>query len=107
MQLPIFYNGIKFYKYYFEGLKKPITIEAYNKEEARIKLNQVVSQLPQEYRERKPFGETITRPVLGISKKTMNGKKYIWVGSKTSNGWMEENELNERINKYNNEKRNN
>jgi hypothetical protein len=100
MELPIFYYGIKFYKYYFEGLKKPITIEAYNKKEARIKLNQIVDKLPEEYRQRKPYGETITRPLKGISEKTIKGRKYIWVGEKSPNGWFEENELKAKIKEY-------
>jgi hypothetical protein len=35
-------------------------------------------------------------PVYGISKKTINGIKYIWVGLKLSpNGWIEEKKYNQ------------
>lgn len=107
MDLPKFYNGIKFYNYYFIGMDKPIIIEARDKVSARIALNNIVDKLPEEYRQQKPCGETVTVPIRGISTKKMKDKTYIWVGEeKSANGWLEESELNERIKNYNNEKGN-
>lgn len=91
MQYPVEKHGIRFYHYYFRDIKKPITIEATNKQEARDCMRRIVSKLDEKYQESKIIGETITIPLLGVSEKTVQGIKYIWVGfSKSANGWMEE-----------------
>ena len=75
MDLPKFYNGIKFYNYYFVGMDKPIIIEARDKVSARIALNNIVDKLPEKYRQQKPCGETVIVPVRGISTKKVKDNR--------------------------------
>lgn len=89
-------NKIKFYCFYYEGLPIPVVIEARNKNEARYKLRSIRNELPDNYKSSHVVGESVKSPVYGISKKTMNGIKYIWVGLKYSkNGWIEEKKYNQ------------
>jgi len=91
MQYPVEKHGIRFYHYYFLDVKKPISIEATNKHEARDCMRRIISSLDDKYRESKIVGESITIPLLGVSEKVVNGVKYIWVGTnKSRNGWLEE-----------------
>lgn len=87
---------IKFYKFYFIGKKKPVIMEAYNKDEAMNMLNQLnyktgvidMSQLED---------VRIEMPIKGISKRKRMGKEYVWVGlDYTSDGWMEQEEFKNR-----------
>lgn len=90
LQTPDEYNGIRFYKYYFLGIEKPVQVEAINKDEARKAMDVIYPQLPEAYHQSKICGETITVPLLGISQKKKDGKTYIWIGPKTADGWIEE-----------------
>lgn len=88
---PVEKHGIRFYNYYFFGVEKPLTIEAYTKEEARDIMKSIMPKLSDKYRESKIIGETVVIPLRGVSEKVIKGTKYIWVGlDKTQNGWMEE-----------------
>jgi hypothetical protein len=87
-------NKIKFYKYYFLGVKKPIIMEAYDRKQA----NKMLSMLP----EKTGVDINMTRledvkiemPITGISKRIRFGNTHIWVGTKfTSDGWMLESEF--------------
>ena len=96
--------AIKFYKYKFFGIDKPIVIEAHNRVSARVALEKI--NLPVEYANSRIVGESVVVPLLGISEKTINGKKHIWVGEKKSKtGWMEEGEYLAKIKLYKNAKR--
>ena len=106
MGYDIDFNKIKFYKYNFYGIQKPIIIEARSRDEARKTIQGLVPILPKIYAESKIIGETISTPLLGISEKKIDGKKHIWVGeSRSKNGWMEEQKYLETIKKYNNGKK--
>ena len=89
-------DKIKFYCFYYEGIAIPVVIEAKNKNEARYKLRSIRNDLPENYKTSHVVGESVKMPVYGISKKTINGIKYIWVGIKLSpNGWIEEKKYNQ------------
>jgi hypothetical protein len=91
-------HGIRFYNYYFYQVEKPITIEARNKQSARDKMREIITQLSDKYRESKIVGETIIIPLLGVSEKVVKGVKYIWVGeNKSRNGWLPEDEYRRQV----------
>ena len=94
MDYPVEKHGIRFYNYYFYGVEKPITIEARNKQEARLMMKNIIDKLSDRYRESKIVGETITIPLRGVSEKIVKGVKYIWVGeNKAHGGWLREDEF--------------
>lgn len=91
LNYPVEKDGIRFYNYYFYQIEKPISIEATNKADARIIMQNILPTLPEKYRESKIVGETIVIPLKGVSEKVVKGVKYIWVGEqKSRNGWLTE-----------------
>jgi hypothetical protein len=98
MDYPVEKYGIRFYNYYFHDVAKPITIEARNKQEARMILKDIADKLSDKYKESKIVGETIVIPLLGVSEKIVKGVKYIWVGeSKSKSGWLPEEEYRRQL----------
>ena len=98
MDYPVEKHGIRFYNYYFHEVEKPITIEANNKQQARMIMKEIIEKLSDKYRESKIVGETIIIPLLGVSEKVVKGVKYIWVGeSKTKGGWLPEDEYRRQL----------
>lgn len=87
---------IKFYSFTFEGIEKPVVIEAFNVKQAREGLLKVIEKLPPDYIGKKVVGQTVSLPVVGVSKKKINGIYYVWVGKLSHNGWMPENEYKQR-----------
>lgn len=91
-------NKFKLYKYIFEGIDKPVIIQARNRNQAREAIRRYVAQLAPQYQNFKIVGESVTVPAKGVSKKSENNKNYIWVGeSKSKDGWMEEKLYLEKI----------
>jgi len=91
-------HGIRFYNYYFDGLEKPLTIEAKTKEEAREIMKSIRPKLSDKYRESKVIGETIVIPLVGVSDKVVKGVRFIWVGErKVNGGWLSEEAYNRAI----------
>lgn len=90
MEYPVEKEGIRFYNYYFDGVEKPISIEARSKTEARNILRSIKPKLSDRYNA--PIvGETVVIPLRGVSEKVIKGVKYIWVGEdKTQGGWLSE-----------------
>ena len=82
-------NILRFYKYKFLGFEdKPITIEAYNKLEARKKLTYFI-QLHPELSNIPVISESLTLPIFGETTKVINGAKNVWVGNLSPTNWME------------------
>jgi hypothetical protein len=91
LNYPVEKDGIRFYNYYFYQIEKPISIEANNKSDARVIMQNIMPTLPEKYRESKIVGETIVIPLKGVSEKVVKGVKYIWVGQeKSRSGWLTE-----------------
>jgi hypothetical protein len=89
-------DKIKFYCFYYNGVPVPVVIEARNKNEARSKLRAIRNTLPEYYVKSHVVGETVKSPVFGVSNKTIDGIKYIWVGEEhTKDGWIDEKKYNE------------
>ena len=81
---------MKLYRYYFDGLDKPITIEALNKINARAKLEEVCNTnkfIKEGYTISNLLRETTETLVIGVSNKIMKNRKYYWNGQ----GWSKEN----------------
>jgi len=80
---------MKLYRYYFDGLDKPISIEATNKHTARAKLEEVCNNkkfITEGYTVANLLRETTETLVIGVSNKIRNNIKYFWNGS----GWSKE-----------------
>jgi hypothetical protein len=98
MDYPVEQHGIRFYHYYYFGIETPIKIEARTKHDARKILDTIQSSLPEKYQNSKIVGESVVKPIRGISEKTTKGVRYIWVGEdRSKNGWMDEDSYAEAI----------
>lgn len=98
MEYPVEKEGIRIYSYYFDGIEKPVKVEAYNKMQSREILKGLVEKLPEIYRQSKIVGESVTIPLKGITEKIVKGVKYVWVGEdKSKGGWMDEKKYLESI----------
>ena len=85
---PVEKHILRFYKYKFFGFEdSPITIEAYNKLEARRKLSYFLQLYPQ-YSGIAVVSETLSLPIFGETTKDVNGIKYVWCGNLTQTCWM-------------------
>jgi len=80
---------IKFYKYYFRDIEKPITIEALSKQSANHAIEQLMPQLEAKgYKIQNIIDVRVEQPIQGVSTKKHNGKNFIW----TTEGWLEQRE---------------
>lgn len=85
---PVEKHILRFYKYKFLGYEDtPITIEAYNKLEARRKLSYFLEKFPQ-YQGLPVVAESLSLPIFGETLKVINGIEYVWVGNLTPDNWM-------------------
>jgi hypothetical protein len=80
----------KFYKYYFKGLAKPLTMEAEDKRTADRMLVQLSINSKVRMKTADLIDIRIETPLFGITTKTRNNIEWVWVGKdKTSDGWLE------------------
>ena len=87
---------IRFYKYYFSGIDKPVIMEA----EDRITADQMMQQLKQSTTANLSAKDLIDirveTPIIGISKRKRHNQDYVWVGNEfTSDGWLLQTEYDE------------
>lgn len=85
---------LRFYKFKFLGIEKPVVIEAYNKLEARTKLQYFIEKHP-EFGGLQVVAESLSLPIFGETTKTINGILYVWVGNLNPTNWMPFDEFNE------------
>lgn len=91
---------IRIYRYYFLGISKPVMIQAYSSQEARVAMDKIWGRLGKEYQASRVIGETVSVPVFGVSKRDEGDKTYVWVGKGYSkNGWMESKEYEKNFEK--------
>ena len=79
---------MKLYRYYFDGLDKPISIIALNKISARAKLEVVCNNekfIKEGYTIVNLLRETTETLVVGVSNKTIENIKHYWNGK----GWSQ------------------
>jgi hypothetical protein len=80
----------RFYKYYFQGMDKPVTMEAEDRYMAYEMLKQLSYKSQTKIDMSKLEDMRIETPLVGISTKKRNGIDYTWVGKEhTSDGWLE------------------
>ena len=87
---------IRFYKYFFRGIDKPVIMEA----EDRITADKMMRQLKQSTTASLSAKDLIDirveTPIIGISKRKRHNKDYVWVGTEfTSDGWLLQSEYDE------------
>lgn len=83
IRYPVEKNILRFYKYKFFESNEVITIEAFNRKQARAALTQLINNTP-EIQNLKVISETVTLPIYGETTKTINDIEYVWV----STGWI-------------------
>ena len=96
---PVEKNVLRFYKYKFFGLEDfPVTIEAYNKAEARNSLLNFLQQNPR-YQSLQVVSESLSLPIFGETIKIIDDIDYVWVGGVLNPSvlWMPLNEF-EKLN---------
>jgi hypothetical protein len=94
----------RFYKYFFQGIDKPIIMEAEDRYIAYEMLKQLSFKSQTKIDMLKLEDMRVETPLIGISTKKRNGIDYTWVGKQyTSDGWLETNQYNE-IQKLKNQK---
>jgi hypothetical protein len=99
-ELPDEENVFKFYNFLFASIEKPVMIGARNRTIARELLKDALKLMGPEYGFSKVISETVTNPVEGVSKLTIDGVENVWCGLKKSGtGWMPEKEYEESIKK--------
>jgi hypothetical protein len=80
---------IKFYKYYFKGVAKPIIMEAESKAVADNMLEQLGINSQTKIDLKLLEDVRIEMPIVGVSVKKRKGLDYVWVGKdNSSDGWM-------------------
>jgi hypothetical protein len=83
-------SQIRFYKYYFINLEKPIIMEAESREVANDMLRQLSINSRVKIDLNRIIDVRVETPLLGISEKKRQGKELVWVGKDyTSDGWMD------------------
>jgi hypothetical protein len=84
---PVEKHIIRFYKYKFSGYGETITVEAYNRIEARALLREYVSKTT-ELHKVKVISETLSLPIFGETTRMFDGDEYVWVGNLSADNWM-------------------
>ena len=86
-------GNIKRYKYYFKQLDKPIVIEAIGRKQADEILINLNIKSGNWMNIEDLIDLRIETLVIGVSKKIINKKNFIWVGQNNSKeGWITEEE---------------
>lgn len=89
-------SNIRFYKYYFNGMPKPIIMEAENRQDADKMLVQLSINSKVKMRVADLVDVRIESPIFGVSTRKRQGKQYVWVGTdKTPDGWLLQSEYDE------------
>jgi hypothetical protein len=84
---------IRFYKYFFIGLEKPVIMEAENKMMADDMLYHLSEKSKTNIDMSLLEDVRVETPLFGISKRKRHGKDFVWVGvDNTSDGWLEQKE---------------
>lgn len=89
-------SKIRFYKYYFLGVDKPVIMEA----EDRLTADQMMQKLKENtsvnLSAKNLIDIRVETPIVGISKRKRHNQDYVWVGNEfTSDGWLLQSEYDE------------
>jgi hypothetical protein len=87
---------IRFYKYYFRGVDKPVIMEAETKAIADQMMQQLKENTSVNISAKDLIDVRVETPIVGISKRKRHNKEYVWVGNEfTSDGWLLQSEYDE------------
>lgn len=87
-------GSIRFYKYYFRGMEKPVIMETTDKATADNMLRQLSQKSNTQIDMRRLEDFRVETPIVGISVKKRNGEELVWVGKEfTSDGWLSQEEF--------------
>lgn len=80
---------IRFYKYFFRGVEKPVIMEA----ESRLHADQMMQELKERtqisFSPKDLEDVRVETPIVGISVRKKNGNQFVWVGKEhTQDGWL-------------------
>ena len=82
-------GNVRFYKYYFRGMDKPVIMETTDKATADNMLQQLSQKSNTQIDLRRLEDFKVETPLVGISVKKRNGEDLVWVGKEfTSDGWL-------------------
>jgi len=89
-------NKIRFYKYYFTGVDKPVIMEAENRQVADQMMQQLKQNTTVNLSAKNLIDIRVETPIVGISKRKRHNQDYVWVGTEfTSDGWLLQTEYDE------------
>lgn len=87
---------IRFYKYFFTGIEKPIIMEAENRNIADMMMQELKKKTTSNFSAKNLIDIRVETPIIGISKRKRYNKEYVWVGTEfTSDGWILQSEYDE------------
>ena len=89
-------SKIRFYKYYFLGVDKPVIMEAEDKTTADQMMQKLKENTSVNLSAKNLIDIRVETPIVGISKRKRHNKDYVWVGNEfTSDGWLLQTEYDE------------
>ena len=74
-------SKIRFYKYYFNGVDKPVIMEAENRIIADQMMQQLKEKTTVKLSAKNLIDVRVETPIIGISKRKRHNKDYVWVGN--------------------------
>jgi hypothetical protein len=89
-------SKIRFYKYYFKGIDKPVIMEAESKDVADRMMQQLKQSTTANISAKDLIDVRVETPIAGISKRKRQNQDFVWVGKEfTSDGWLLQSEYDE------------
>ena len=84
IRYPVEKDVLRFYKYKFYQSDEVVTIEAFNRKQARVFLSDFILNNPK-LQNLPIISETLTLPIYGQTTKMINNVENVWIG----NGWIQ------------------
>ena len=82
-------SKIRFYKYYFLGVDKPVIMEAEDRTTADQMMQKLKENTSVNLSAKNLIDIRVETPIIGISKRKRHNQDYVWVGNEfTSDGWL-------------------
>jgi hypothetical protein len=82
-------SKIRFYKYYFLGVDKPVIMEAEDRTTADQMMQKLKENTSVNLSAKNLIDIRVETPITGISKRKRHNQEYVWVGKEfTSDGWL-------------------
>ena len=83
IRYPVEKNVLRFYKYKFYQSDEIVTIEAFNRKQARTLLRDFILNNPN-FQNLTIISETLTLPIFGQTTKMIDNVENVWIGT----GWI-------------------